>query len=167
MAPNPSTMSYDQLLQTSQDFIAALSSLDVDKMLALRAPDCQHIILPTSLGRKGMSNEEYDISRSFSLSLSLCRNQTGFPSLSSSTSKLPNIFPAFHLHSKRERTENLTLRNSDSEPPTQPTSPAPASRTITSPPTPQPSMSTRRKSSCMPVARRSRWRDRSRASIFF
>ena len=62
MAPNPSTMSYDQLLQTSQDFIAALSSLDVDKMLALRAPDCEHVILPASLGRKGMSNEEYDAS---------------------------------------------------------------------------------------------------------
>ena len=44
-------MSYEQLLGISQDFIAALSSVDVDMMLALRTPDCQQVILP-------MSNDE-------------------------------------------------------------------------------------------------------------
>ncbi|KAF4628187.1 hypothetical protein G7Y89_g9965 [Cudoniella acicularis] len=54
-----SGVSTEKLLSTAHGFIDALSSLDVDRMLALRTSDCQQVILPASLGREPLSNEEF------------------------------------------------------------------------------------------------------------
>lgn len=58
VATDPNPIPTSELLATANAFTAALASLDIEQMLALRTGNCQQVILPRSLGRKPMSNAE-------------------------------------------------------------------------------------------------------------
>jgi len=44
---------------TAQSVLDAYNAWDMEKILAFRTPDCQQQVLPASLGRKTMNNDEY------------------------------------------------------------------------------------------------------------
>ncbi|KAI2484935.1 hypothetical protein Ptr902_03875 [Pyrenophora tritici-repentis] len=44
---------------TTQAVIDAYNAWDIEKILAVRAPDCTTRVLPASMGRPNMSNSEY------------------------------------------------------------------------------------------------------------
>ncbi|ORY54811.1 uncharacterized protein BCR38DRAFT_453145 [Pseudomassariella vexata] len=48
-----------ELLHTALAVINAYNAWDVDAIMALRAPDCIHRVLPESLGQPAMNNTEY------------------------------------------------------------------------------------------------------------
>jgi ketosteroid isomerase-like protein len=45
--------------ETAQTFIDAYNAWDMDAIMGYRAPDCQHHVLPSSLGRPSKNNDEY------------------------------------------------------------------------------------------------------------
>jgi hypothetical protein len=45
--------------QTTQAVLDAYNAWDLEKILAFRAPNCQQQVLPASMGRPSMSNDEY------------------------------------------------------------------------------------------------------------
>ncbi|PSN58735.1 hypothetical protein BS50DRAFT_580500 [Corynespora cassiicola Philippines] len=45
--------------ETARAMIDAYNSWDIDSILAYRTPECQHQILPSSMGRAAKSNDEY------------------------------------------------------------------------------------------------------------
>ncbi|KAF7513031.1 hypothetical protein GJ744_011297 [Endocarpon pusillum] len=49
----------DTLKATANQFVEAANSLDMDRMIAVRSPDCVAYILPKSLAREPMSNEKF------------------------------------------------------------------------------------------------------------
>ncbi|KAF1916292.1 hypothetical protein BDU57DRAFT_574111 [Ampelomyces quisqualis] len=44
---------------TTQAVLDAYNAWDLEKILAFRAPNCQQQVLPASMGRPSMSNDEY------------------------------------------------------------------------------------------------------------
>ncbi|KAL5396859.1 hypothetical protein PMIN03_012930 [Paraphaeosphaeria minitans] len=44
---------------TAKAVIDAYNAWDIDRILAYRTPDCQHQVLPASMGRAAKSNDEY------------------------------------------------------------------------------------------------------------
>ncbi|KAF2022621.1 hypothetical protein EK21DRAFT_82880 [Setomelanomma holmii] len=44
---------------TAQTVIDAYNAWDIDQIMAYRTPDCQHQVLPSSMGRAAKSNDEY------------------------------------------------------------------------------------------------------------
>jgi hypothetical protein len=44
---------------TAQSVIDAYNSWDIDAIIAFRAPDCQQQVIPASMGRPSMNNDEY------------------------------------------------------------------------------------------------------------
>ncbi|KAL8934838.1 MAG: hypothetical protein Q9211_005018 [Gyalolechia sp. 1 TL-2023] len=47
------------LLQTVQTVISAYNAWELDAIMDVRAPNCMNYILPTSLGRRPMDNQQY------------------------------------------------------------------------------------------------------------
>ncbi|KAI4178766.1 MAG: hypothetical protein L6R41_008221 [Letrouitia leprolyta] len=52
-------ISRSALLQTADAVVSAYNSWDIQQIMHVRAANCMNYILPTSLGRKPMNNEEY------------------------------------------------------------------------------------------------------------
>lgn len=44
---------------TTQTVLDAYNAWDMEKILAFRAPDCKQQVIPASMGRPSMSNDEY------------------------------------------------------------------------------------------------------------
>ncbi|KAF3029620.1 hypothetical protein E8E12_000985, partial [Didymella heteroderae] len=51
--------SIETQMETVQAVIDGYNAWDTDAILAYRAPDCQHQVLPSSMGRAAQSNDEY------------------------------------------------------------------------------------------------------------
>jgi ketosteroid isomerase-like protein len=57
LAPNTCSLAAQQ--DTARAVIEAYNAWDIDDILAYRAPDCKHRVLPASMNRAAKSNDEY------------------------------------------------------------------------------------------------------------
>jgi ketosteroid isomerase-like protein len=53
------THSTTMQMETAETFINAYNAWDIDAIMGYRTPDCQHHVLPSSLGRSAKNNDEY------------------------------------------------------------------------------------------------------------